>query len=133
MTEAELVPVFLLVAALQAKHFFCDGPLQTHAMVISKSVYGQTMGVLHSFLHGLGTLVVLFAFQFSLSVALGLAFADFVIHYHVDFCKENIVKRAGWTTQNSKFWWALSADQMLHQFTYLGVACAAFIIALRHH
>jgi Protein of unknown function (DUF3307) len=109
----------LVVAFLQFKHFICDGPLQTLAMVKSKSIYGAPLGLLHSALHGLGTAVVFLIAAFSPSVAIGLAVLDFAVHYHVDFTKENIIKYFGWNTNNAPFWWALSADQALHQFTYL--------------
>jgi hypothetical protein len=54
-----------------------------------------------------------------------LALVDFVVHYHVDYSKENIVKKMRWTVKDGPFWWALSADQMLHQFTYLALAYLA--------
>jgi hypothetical protein len=132
MLQSDLIPVLALIASLQTKHFMCDGPLQTHAMVISKSIYGQGLGVLHSAIHGLGTLLVMFAFQYSPTTAFGLALADVLIHYHVDFTKENIVKGFGWTTHNAKFWWALSADQALHQLTYLGLTYVAITTVLNH-
>jgi Protein of unknown function (DUF3307) len=114
-----ILTFLLLAAALQFKHFVCDGPLQNSVMVISKSKYGDGWGVAHSLIHGVGTALVLFVFALPLTFVLGFAALDFVIHYHIDFCKENIVKRAGWTPQHSKFWWALSADQYLHQSTYV--------------
>ncbi len=126
MTASNLIPIFALIAALQAKHFICDGPLQTKAMVLSKSNYGQTQGLLHSFYHGIGTLLVLALWGFSLKLWLGLAVLDLVVHYHIDYFKENLVKRAGLTTADAKFWWALSADQTFHQFTYLIIAFMAF-------
>jgi hypothetical protein len=126
MAAQYLIPVLALIASLQVKHFLCDGPLQTQAMVVSKSLYGDRMGLVHSALHGIGTLAVLAAFGFSLTLSLGLAALDLVLHYHVDYFKENIVKRAGWTSQDAKFWWALSADQMLHQLTYLFLVGLAF-------
>jgi Protein of unknown function (DUF3307) len=125
MTTDHLIPVLVLIAALQAKHFICDGPLQTKAMVVSKAKYGEKLGLLHSFLHGLGTLVVLLVAGFSVSIFVGLAALDFVVHYHLDYAKENIVKRAGLTTLDAKFWWALSADQTLHQLTYLAITFLA--------
>lgn len=128
MTQTTLIPIFLLIAALQAKHFIFDGPLQTKAMVISKAIYGDALGIFHAFLHGLGSLVVLAVSGLNLSLLLSLAVLDFVVHYHVDYGKENIVRRAGLTTQDAQFWWALSADQMLHQFTYLFIAMLAFTI-----
>ncbi len=112
---------FLLVvlAGFQLKHFICDGPLQTLAMVQAKSHYGRPLGILHAAIHGLGTLPV-FLLAGSGS-ALILALADFVIHYHIDFTKENIVKYFGWTPKDGPFWWALMADQTLHHLTYLAL------------
>ena len=119
MDNAQVTSALLVVAFLQLKHFICDGPLQTLAMVRSKSIYGAPLGILHSALHGLGTGLVFLVAGFLPHVALGLAVLDFAIHYHVDFTKENIIKYFGWNTNNAQFWWALSADQALHQFTYL--------------
>ncbi len=114
-------PLLVLIAAFQCKHFICDGPLQTKAMVLSKAIYGQKLGLAHSLIHGLGTALVLAISGAGAVLTLGLACLDFMIHYHVDFFKENIVKRAGWTPKDSPFWWALSADQTLHQLTYLAL------------
>ncbi len=125
MNSSLLIPILVLIAALQAKHFVCDGPLQTKAMVVSKAIYGDGMGLLHSALHGIGTLVVLAASGLSVWAFAGLAILDAVVHYHIDWTKENLVKRAKITPQDAQFWWALSADQMLHQFTYLGIAFLA--------
>ena len=40
-------------------------------------------------------------------MVLALAVADMVVHYHIDFTKENIVKIKGWTIAVREFWWAL--------------------------
>lgn len=119
MDNAQVTSALLVVGFLQLKHFICDGPLQTLAMVKSKSIYGAPLGILHSALHGLGTGLVFLIATFSPIVAIGLAVLDFTIHYHVDFTKENVIKYFGWNTNNAQFWWALSADQTIHQFTYL--------------
>jgi hypothetical protein len=123
LTPLELV--LLLVAALQVKHFICDGPLQTLAMVEAKGHYGRPLGLLHSFIHLIGTVLVLAGFGFAMPVVLLLGLLDFAIHYHIDFSKENVVRKAGWTPAKAYFWWALSADQMAHQLTYLLIAYLA--------
>ena len=125
MDNASVTHALIVVAFLQLKHFVCDGPLQTLAMVKSKSIYGAPLGILHSALHGLGTGLVFLIAAFSPTLAIGLAVLDFAIHYHVDFTKENIIKYFGWNTDNAPFWWALSADQTLHQFTYLALCILA--------
>ena len=112
----------LLVASLQFKHFICDGPLQTKAMVDAKRHYGRGLGLVHAGLHGLGTGLVMLVALGPLPLVLLLALVDFVIHYHVDFAKEGVAHARGWTPAQGPFWWAISLDQMLHQFTYLGLA-----------
>lgn len=111
--------VLVLLVLFQVKHFICDGPLQTSQMVRDKGHYGRPRGILHAAIHGGGTLCALLVFGAAPAGALGLALLDFAIHYHIDFTKEQIVRRAGWTTTAAQFWWALSADQALHQLTYL--------------
>lgn len=113
--------VLFLVLLLQTKHFICDGPLQTRAMVDGKSIYGNRLGLLHAAIQGLGSLVALAWFGLSWKMVLALAVADMVVHYHIDFTKENIVKNYGWTTTTREFWWALAADQFLHHLTYLAL------------
>lgn len=117
--------VLLLIAALQVKHFICDGPLQTRAMVEAKGHYGRARGILHALIHAAGTVLVLAGFGFAASIVLLLGLLDLAIHYHVDFTKENVVRKAGWTPSHAPFWWALSADQTAHQLTYLLIAYIA--------
>ena len=119
MTTNYAVVVMILV--LQFKHFICDGPLQTKAMVDGKSIYGNHLGLLHAGLHGLGTLAALAWFGTNLTLVLALAVADMGVHYHIDFIKENIVKRHAWTVATREFWWALATDQFLHHLTYAGL------------
>ncbi len=127
MDPKPILYVLGLIALLQFKHFICDGPLQTSAMVQQKSVYGARLGVLHSALHGLGTAIVLVFFSSSMAMIAGLAFIDFVVHYHIDYCKENVIKYFQWDFKNPKFWWALNADQAVHQLTYLGLVAVLFM------
>ncbi len=126
MNSFFITTTLALVAFLQLKHFVCDGPMQTLGMVESKSIYGDWLGIVHSGLHGIGTFIVFLFAGFPILLVFGLAALDFVIHYHVDFSKENIVKYFRWGTKDAKFWWALSADQALHQFTYLVLVALAF-------
>ena len=106
MSLTLLQHALLLVAALQVKHFICDGPLQTLAMVEAKGHYGRPLGLLHSIIHAVGTALVLTGFGFAALTVLLLSLLDFAIHYHVDFIKENMVRKAGWTPSQAYFWWA---------------------------
>jgi len=115
-------PAIYLLFLLLAKHLVCDGFLQTKTMVACKGIYGNGLGILHSLVHGIGTCLALLLFGAGGLVAAAVALFDFVFHYHVDFVKENVVRRQGWTVANPQFWWALMTDQFIHNVTYLGIA-----------
>jgi Protein of unknown function (DUF3307) len=119
MMPNELIATLALIAGFQVKHFICDGLLQTRAMVRDKAVYAKPHGVLHAAIHGFGAFLVVVLFGYQFWAALALALVDSVFHYHVDYVKENLVRRAGWTSLNHQFWWSISADQMVHQLSYL--------------
>jgi Protein of unknown function (DUF3307) len=129
MIQVSLSQVLILLILLQVKHFIADGPLQTAKMVTDKGHYGRQLGLAHAGIHGLATLIMLTIFQLPTTVVAGLGLLDAVVHYHVDFTKETVVRRMGWTTRDGPFWWALSADQALHQLTYLALAWLAFTAA----
>lgn len=129
MDVPSTLEILMLLLLLQVKHAVFDGPMQLEWMLREKGFYGKRGGIAHASLHGLGTLAVLLVPGCDYELALGLAVFDAVVHYHVDFAKESLVRRNGWTAAQSYFWWALTADQMLHQFTYLAMAAAVLEIA----
>jgi len=116
--------ILLLLVLFQIKHALGDGPLQTTRMVKEKGFYGQPGGFLHAGIHGVGSLLALLVFGMAALPALLLAAAEAVVHYHIDFVKESIARRNGWTQDKPAFWWALMGDQMMHQLTYLAIAYA---------
>ena len=122
------IPVLALAfaAALVVKHVICDGPLQTLAMVQAKRHYGRPLGLLHAAIHIAGTVVACLLFGIHIQMAVLLALLDGVLHYHIDFTKENLVKANGWATTDGPFWWALTTDQALHYLTYLLITYLAF-------
>jgi Protein of unknown function (DUF3307) len=119
VNDAGIGTALLLIVMLQLKHAVCDGPLQTLRMVQDKSHYGRPHGLLHAAIHGGGTLLVLLLVGLPVQMAGSLALTDAILHYHIDFTKENIVKKAGWKTDSGPFWWALTTDQTLHHMTYV--------------
>jgi hypothetical protein len=124
-TSALGILVFMLL--LQLKHAVIDGPLQTRWMLTEKGTYGKSGGLAHAGLHGLGSLVALALFGVGLGLTLVLTAVDTVIHYHVDFTKEAMVARRGWTTHDTFFWWTLAADQLFHHLTYIAIAAAVVL------
>ena len=128
MTDITIPGILLLLALLQFKHAICDGPLQTLRMVKEKGFYGRRGGLEHAAIHGAGSLIVLVLFGIAIVPAILLAAAEMIVHYHIDFAKESIVRHRGWTQDDPHFWWALMADQMFHHFTYLAMAYAIAVM-----
>lgn len=115
----------VLLLLLQLKHAVADGPLQTLWMLREKGHYGRRGGLAHAAIHGAGALAALFVSGMAAPVALALAAADAIFHYHIDFAKETLVRRFDWSNDKPMFWWALQADQMLHQSSYVAIAVLA--------
>jgi hypothetical protein len=129
MESVSAYGILALLALLQVKHAIGDGPLQTSRMVHEKGLYGKRGGLVHAAIHGTGTLLALLLFGLALLPALVLAAAEAVVHYHVDFFKESLARRNGWTQDKAVFWWALMGDQLMHQLTYLAIAFAVIRLA----
>jgi hypothetical protein len=46
---------------------------------------------------------------------------EFLIHYHIDWTKEQIERRFNLSTERSGHYFLLGTDQLLHQLTYVGI------------
>jgi hypothetical protein len=127
MAQSTAVTLLIMVALFQTKHFLCDGLLQTRAMVDSKSRYPEPLGLLHAAIHGIGTMIVCAIMQLGWPLMLILGLADFVIHYAIDWAKENIVKHQGWNSTSTYYWWGLATDQYLHHLTHTAFVAVALL------
>ena len=88
------------VAVLMFKHAVADFFLQTPYQYFNKGTYGHPGGILHAGIHvALTPLVYLVLAPASLALAAVLAVGEFVAHYHIDWLKEQIIRRNGWTVQ----------------------------------
>jgi hypothetical protein len=115
--------VFLLLILLQIKHWYIDFVNQSIEEVNHKGVYLNWLGVKHSLKQGLGTtlcLLIVTGWGYA-TFCLILGVIDFLLHYHIDWCKMNYGNR---DIQDPKFWNHLGLDQMAHQITYIGIAWA---------
>jgi hypothetical protein len=110
------------MAYLLAKHMLADFALQTRYQYANKGIYGHPGGLLHAGIHAVLTLPVLMIVPVAspTAAAVVLAAAEFLIHYHVDWTKEQVVRRRGWTSAMDPYWWALGIDQLMHHLTYVG-------------
>ena len=115
-----LVMMFVLIL-LQIKHWYVDFVDQTEEEIQHKGIYLDWIGIKHSVKHGVSTFVILWAVLgwVETDLAFALATVDFLLHYHIDWCKMNYGNRDIRTPQ---FWNHLGLDQMAHQIVYIIIA-----------
>ncbi len=125
----DLVSLMLwAISLLLVKHCIADFFLQTAFQYKNKGIYGHPGGILHAGIHAVSTLpVFLILPPASLAMGILIPVGEFVVHYHVDWLKEQAVKRNGWTPNTPGFWHALGIDQLAHGLTY--VAIVAILIS----
>ncbi|WP_417524285.1 DUF3307 domain-containing protein [Marinovum sp.] len=121
--------LLLLILGFQVKHLAGDYLLQTPFMLAGKGSYGHPGGLLHAAIHGGLSAGLLAVAGVAFGVILGLALAEIVLHYHLDWGKERWLRQRALTTAQPRFWMALGADQFLHQLTYLAMAALALGLA----
>ena len=114
-----LLTVFLV---LEVKHFVFDYPLQTAFQLKNKATYGHIGGILHAGLHVLGTSAAFLVVRPSLGVGAAILVGEFLVHYHLDWAKGQLGRWLTLTPTDNLFLWAIGADQLLHQLTYVAIA-----------
>ena len=122
-----VITLIEILVVLQIKHFICDYPLQTLWQLKNKGTYGHPGGIVHSGLHAVGTCAAFLVVTPPLAIGIGIIAGEFVLHYHIDWAKEQVIRRMGWTATQREFWWAIGFDQLLHHLTY--IAIAAILVA----
>ena len=119
MTDASDV-IALSVAYLLTKHAVADFFLQTPYQYKNKGTYGHPGGLLHCAIHLVLTVpVFLIAVPSGALLATAILVGEFIVHYHVDWSKEALVKRNALTVDKAAFWWAIGVDQLAHGLTYV--------------
>lgn len=106
--------------AFEAKHFICDFVIQSAYQVRTKGIYGHPGGFLHAGLHAIASLPAILVWGPSLQLVGAIVVGEFIIHYHMDWLKEQIVKRKQWTVTDGVYWTMFGVDQFVHQLTYVG-------------
>ncbi len=119
--------VLAVLLYLQIKHFVCDYPLQTHYQLQHKGTYGHPGGVLHSGIHALFTIPAFLLMTPTLPVGAAIVVGEFLLHYHIDWTKQQVMMRTGWQSADRAFWWGIGADQLAHHLTYLGIATVLWL------
>jgi hypothetical protein len=110
------------LAYLLIKHAVADFFLQTEFQWRNKGVYGHPGGLVHVAIHVVLTLPVFLILRpRTLAVAAVVLLTEALVHYHIDWFKDHIVKRRQWTTADNSYWRALGVDQLLHGLTYVWI------------
>jgi hypothetical protein len=107
------------------KHLIFDFFLQTEYQYKNKGIYGHPGGILHAGLHAFGTSFLFLYVYPGAALAAQILVGEFIVHYHIDWTKEQVIKRMKLTTGDAAFWWALGVDQFLHGATYIVIAWLA--------
>ena len=115
----DVIDIIGLLFALQMKHLLADYCLQTKGMIQNRRRYGHRDGIAHVFVHGAGSLLVFALFGAISGLVFAIIFGEMLIHYHIDWAKDNLVQRMGVTTEDRSYWIAAGTDQALHHATYL--------------
>lgn len=115
--------IFISLILLQIKHWYIDFVNQSDEEVAHKGVYLNWLGIKHSLKHGIATAIIFLLFV-EFEGALLLGFIDFVLHYHIDYCKMRYGNR---DIKTKQFWAQLGLDQLAHQITYLGLVALIVI------
>ncbi len=114
--------ILLGFTVLAVKHTIADYFLQTAYQFKNKGTYGHPGGLIHSAWHiALTPSVFLVLPPASLTMALAILAGEFVIHYHVDWTKEQLIKRYHLAQDNPWFWHLFGIDQLAHSLTYVAI------------
>lgn len=112
--------ILLAFAVLSIKHTIGDYFLQTRYQFRYKGLYGHPGGLLHSGIHIALTLPVFLVLPpSSLLLAVAILAGEFIIHYHLDWTKEQLIKRFGLTQTDAWYWHLFGLDQLGHLLTYV--------------
>ncbi len=114
--------LLLAMAYLLVKHAIADFLLQTAYQRQTKGTYGALGGLAHAAIHILLTLPVFYLlWPVPIGTVAAVLALEFIVHYHLDWLKDQAVRRNGWTSHDTPFWWALGLDQLMHGLTYVGI------------
>jgi hypothetical protein len=115
------IGVLALLCLFQVKHMFADFVFQSPYILDNRRIYGHPGGLLHVAIHLVGSLAALLIVGTSATVIAILLLVEAVVHYHLDWAKDNFVAARHLTARDASFWYATGVDQMLHQLTYIGM------------
>ncbi len=109
---------FVLFIGLEVKHYLADYFLQPAWILVGKGDLRHPGGYAHAGIHAGLSAVVLLLVGTPLPVLVGLVFAEWVIHYALDYSKIQYSKGVRIDSAPGRFWALHGIDQLTHQLTY---------------
>ena len=110
-----------LLLLLQLKHLLADYFLQNQYMLRNRRIYGHPGGLLHVAIHVAGTAACFYVFGIGGWLFAGLLIAEAVIHYHLDWSKDNFTQNRELGPTDPLYWYSMGVDQAMHHLTYIGM------------
>lgn len=107
-----------LFGLLMIKHFIVDLGLQQYIGPSDKHRYFSSMAHYHYAQHGLATLLVCLVVVLPVEIAILIGVVDYIIHWHIDYCKHHLNSAIGAVGHSRKWWWTNVLDQCMHTATY---------------
>lgn len=114
--------VLAVFAVLELKHYVFDYVLQTPYQFLNKGTYGHPGGLIHAGLHAVGTLAAFLVIAPPLLLGAAIIAGEFVVHYHVDWTKEALLRTLKLKPTDGEYWRIYGADQLAHHLTYVAIA-----------
>lgn len=122
-----MTTLVLMLIAFQLKHFICDYLLQIQYMLGKMKENGWVLPLAsHALVHALGTAGLIWYFTQELWLTVGLAILDFILHFVIDRIKASPKLLGRFNPQQSRFWWVLGLDQMMHHLVHYFIIVTAF-------
>ena len=114
--EIQMGDLLIIFIWLMLKHTIVDYLLQKPWK--DKGIYGSKGGLIHAGHHVIGTFGILIFFV-SFPLAVLLSVLDGILHYHIDFTKNNIKRIFKLNNTQTLYWGLHGLDQYLHVLTYV--------------
>ena len=109
---------------------FADYFLQTQRMLSDRAEYVHVGRVQHVIIHAIGSAIAFALLLTNPVFILVTVVIEAVVHYHIDWAKDNLNQKWDLTPDQSGYWSLTGLDQLLHQLTYIAMvwAWAAFTL-----
>ena len=95
--DPDIAQILWALGYLQFKHLAADFFLQTPYQFKNKGTYSHPGGILHAAIHMALTIPVIFFLPAGAGVLAAVVIGEGVLHYHIDWTKENVVRANGLT------------------------------------